>query len=167
MSRIRTAATGLVVRDGPVLLVKGNWPQPDTWLPPGGGQKLGEPLYRAVEREVLEETGDGGCRGGSPTTRSLAVLFGTSRTAIHRTLLKNRRLSWIFIRDPDFRAKAQRVLDLHARTFEGAPLGPDEYVLSSDEKISIQAAAAATLLGRVSLVAEDLGTVSWIMCGAR
>ncbi|MGW3201657.1 hypothetical protein ACWDBD_45430 [Streptomyces sp. NPDC001118] len=42
--------------------------------------------------------------------------------------------SWIFIRDPDFRAKARRVLDLYARTFEGAPLGPDEYVVSSDEK---------------------------------
>ncbi|WP_413751874.1 IS630 family transposase [Streptomyces sp. R-74717] len=47
--------------------------------------------------------------------------------------------SWIFIRDPNFRARAQRVLDLYARTFEGAPLGEDEYVLSSDEKTSIQA----------------------------
>ncbi|MFF1916837.1 IS630 family transposase [Streptomyces sp. NPDC058239] len=47
--------------------------------------------------------------------------------------------SWIFIRDPDFRAKAQRVLDLYARTFEGEPLGTDEYVVSSDEKTSIQA----------------------------
>ncbi|MFJ2582921.1 IS630 family transposase [Kitasatospora aureofaciens] len=47
--------------------------------------------------------------------------------------------SWIFIRDPNFRAKAQRVLDLYARTFEGVPLGEDEYVLSSDEKTSIQA----------------------------
>ncbi|MEU9303278.1 NUDIX domain-containing protein [Streptomyces sp. NPDC048269] len=57
MNRIRTAATGLVVRGGHVLLVRGTWPQPDTWLPPGGGQKLGEPLHRTVEREVLEETG--------------------------------------------------------------------------------------------------------------
>lgn len=47
--------------------------------------------------------------------------------------------SWIFIRDPNFRARAQRVLDLYARTFEGVPLGEDEYVLSSDEKPSIQA----------------------------
>ncbi|MFG2844505.1 IS630 family transposase [Kitasatospora sp. NPDC048296] len=47
--------------------------------------------------------------------------------------------SWIFIRDLDFRAKAQRVLDLYARTYEGEPLRPDEYVLSSDEKTSIQA----------------------------
>ncbi|MFD5300853.1 IS630 family transposase [Streptomyces mutabilis] len=47
--------------------------------------------------------------------------------------------SWIFIRDPDFRTKAQRVLDLYDRTFEGTPLGEDEYVLSSDEKTSVQA----------------------------
>jgi transposase len=47
--------------------------------------------------------------------------------------------SWIFIRDPDFRTKASRVLDLYARVWDGRPLGPDEYVISSDEKTSIQA----------------------------
>ena len=47
--------------------------------------------------------------------------------------------SWIFIRDPDFRAKASRVLDLYARIWHGRPLGPDEYVLCADEKTSIQA----------------------------
>ena len=47
--------------------------------------------------------------------------------------------SWIFIRDPDFAAKATRVLDLYARTYDGSALGPDEYVISSDEKTSIQA----------------------------
>jgi transposase len=47
--------------------------------------------------------------------------------------------SWIFIRDPDFGIKASRVLDLYARVWEGTPLGPDEYVISSDEKTSIQA----------------------------
>ncbi|WP_237534428.1 hypothetical protein [Streptomyces sp. SID3343] len=47
--------------------------------------------------------------------------------------------SWIFIRDPNFRAEAQRILDLYARTCEGEPLGEDEYVISSDEKTSIQA----------------------------
>jgi transposase len=47
--------------------------------------------------------------------------------------------SWIFPRDPDFRAKATRILDLYAGTFEGEPLGADEYVISSDEKTSIQA----------------------------
>ncbi|MGW1549095.1 transposase [Streptomyces sp. NPDC002346] len=47
--------------------------------------------------------------------------------------------SWIFITDPDFRAKAERVLDLYARTWEAVQLGEDEYVISADEKTSIQA----------------------------
>ena len=47
--------------------------------------------------------------------------------------------SWIFITDPDFRPKAARVLDLYARTWNGEPLGEDEYVISADEKTSIQA----------------------------
>jgi hypothetical protein len=47
--------------------------------------------------------------------------------------------SWIFIRDPDFRLKASRILDLYAGVWEGRPLGPGEYVISSDEKTSIQA----------------------------
>ncbi|MFF3985109.1 IS630 family transposase [Streptomyces sp. NPDC001797] len=47
--------------------------------------------------------------------------------------------SWIFITDPDFRAKAQRVLALYARTWQGTPLDADEYVISADEKTSIQA----------------------------
>jgi transposase len=47
--------------------------------------------------------------------------------------------SWLFIRDPDFAAKATRVLDLYARIFDGSLLGGGEYVISSDEKTSIQA----------------------------
>src|SRR3954454_22078170 len=47
--------------------------------------------------------------------------------------------SWIFPRDPNFAAKAARVLDLYARIFDGVPLGADEYVLSADEKSQLQA----------------------------
>jgi hypothetical protein len=47
--------------------------------------------------------------------------------------------SWIFPRDPDFGVKASRILDLYAAVWQGRPLGPDEYVISSDEKTSIQA----------------------------
>jgi transposase len=47
--------------------------------------------------------------------------------------------SWIFPRDPDFAFKASRVLDLYARTFHDVELGPDEYVLSADEKPGVQA----------------------------
>ena len=47
--------------------------------------------------------------------------------------------SWLFPRDPDFAEKAGRVLDLYERRWEGTRLGPREYVISSDEKTSIQA----------------------------
>ena len=47
--------------------------------------------------------------------------------------------SWIFPRDPDFGAKAARVLDLYAHRFDDTPLRPDEFVISADEKTSIQA----------------------------
>jgi hypothetical protein len=47
--------------------------------------------------------------------------------------------SWISIRDPDFATKAKRVLDLYARVWDGQPLGAEDYVISADEKTSIQA----------------------------
>ena len=47
--------------------------------------------------------------------------------------------SWIFPRDPDFGPKAARVLDLYARRFDDTPLRSDEFVISADEKTSIQA----------------------------
>jgi hypothetical protein len=47
--------------------------------------------------------------------------------------------SWIFPRDPDFAIKAGRVLDLYARQWQGRSLGEDEFVISADEKTSIQA----------------------------
>ena len=46
---------------------------------------------------------------------------------------------WIFPRDPAFATKAGRILDLYAREWEGAPLHPADFVLSADEKTSIQA----------------------------
>jgi DDE superfamily endonuclease len=46
---------------------------------------------------------------------------------------------WIFPRDPQFQAKAGRILDLYARTWQGRPLREDEFVVSTDEKTSIQA----------------------------
>jgi DDE superfamily endonuclease len=46
---------------------------------------------------------------------------------------------WIFPRDPAFAVKAGRILDLYAREWEGRSLKDDEFVLSADEKTSIQA----------------------------
>ena len=48
---------------------------------------------------------------------------------------------WIFPRDPQFARKAGRILDLYERVWEGRPLRDDEFVLSTDEKTSIQARA--------------------------
>jgi len=46
---------------------------------------------------------------------------------------------WIFPRDPDFAVKAGRILDLYARRWQGQPLGRNDFVISTDEKTSIQA----------------------------
>lgn len=45
---------------------------------------------------------------------------------------------WIFPRDPHFQAKAARILDLYARCWQGQALREDEFVISTDEKTSIQ-----------------------------
>jgi transposase len=47
--------------------------------------------------------------------------------------------SWIFMRDPDFAAKATRALELYAQRWDGAGLQAGEYVISADEKTRIQA----------------------------
>lgn len=46
---------------------------------------------------------------------------------------------WLLPRDPHFVAKAGRVLDLYAGSWQGAPLGPQDHLISADEKTSIQA----------------------------
>lgn len=46
---------------------------------------------------------------------------------------------WIFPRDPQFAAKASRILDLYARVWDETALQDDEFVMSADEKTSIQA----------------------------
>jgi transposase len=92
---------------------------------------------------------------GTPTSRwSLAdlreELLATglvdeiSTTTLWRWLAEDairpwRHRSWIFPRAPDFAAKAGRVLDLYERRFQGRRLGPGEFVISADEKTSIQA----------------------------
>jgi hypothetical protein len=48
---------------------------------------------------------------------------------------------WIFPRDPSFAVKAGRILDLYHRVWNGRRLKEDEFVLSADEKTSIQARA--------------------------
>jgi len=47
--------------------------------------------------------------------------------------------SWLFPRDPAFREKAGRVLDLYQRRFQDRRLRPDELVICADEKSQLQA----------------------------
>jgi hypothetical protein len=46
---------------------------------------------------------------------------------------------WIFPRDAHFGPKAAAILDLYAGLWQGHPLGDNDFVISSDEKTSIQA----------------------------
>jgi DDE superfamily endonuclease len=46
---------------------------------------------------------------------------------------------WIFPRDANFAEKAGPILDLYAGHWQGEPLGSKDYILSADEKTSIQA----------------------------
>jgi DDE superfamily endonuclease/Homeodomain-like domain len=67
-----------------------------------------------------------------------------SRSSIWRWLMQDalrpwRHHCWIFPRDPLFLELAGPVLDLYACRWQGQPLWADEYVLSADEKTSIQA----------------------------
>src|SRR5207248_7358922 len=73
-----------------------------------------------------------------------AELVAPSRSALWRVLIRDalrpwRYRSWIFPRDLHFLELAGPVLDLYACRWQGQPLWADEYVLSADEKTSIQA----------------------------
>jgi transposase len=66
-----------------------------------------------------------------------------SRSSVWRVLINDalrpwRYRYWIFPRDPHFLERAGPVLDLYACQWQGRPLWADEYVLSADEKTSIQ-----------------------------
>ncbi len=54
---IRTSAKALVIRDGCILAIKLRDQDGEFYIMPGGGQRAGELLPAAVEREVAEETG--------------------------------------------------------------------------------------------------------------
>lgn len=78
--------------------------------------------------------------------------------------------SWIFPRDPAFEEKAARVLDLYQGMWQGHPLKFNEFVISADEKTSIQARArrhpslapAPGLCMRVEHEYERKGSLSYL-----
>jgi len=93
----------------------------------------GVPLSRYslsdLAAEVAREVGDAAAPSRSSVWRWL----------IHDALRPWRHDCWIFPRDPLFLERAGPVLDLYACRWQGQPLWADEYVLSADEKTSIQA----------------------------
>ena len=93
---------------------------------------VGEPLSRWSVAEL-----------GSHV-RACGLTASLSDTTIWRWLNEDairpwQHRCWIFPRDPDFETKAGRILDLYQRLWKGRKLATDEFVLSADEKTSIQA----------------------------
>jgi hypothetical protein len=108
---------------------------------------LDQAVVQAIACEVVFET-------ERPLSRqSLADLTARAQTALekpisrstvwrmlHAVALKPWRYEyWIFPRDPQFVEKAEVILDLYAGFWQGMPLTPQDHILSSDEKTSIQA----------------------------
>lgn len=94
--------------------------------------RLGLPLARLHVPDIAAEV------------RSRGIVAEISGSTIWRWLSEDairpwRQRSWIFPRDPQFETKAGRALDLYARVWQGKPLGERDYVISADEKTSIQA----------------------------
>ena len=58
---------------------------------------------------------------------------------LHEDAIRPWSRCWIFPRDPHFQVKAGRFLDLYERRWQGQSLREDEFVISTDEKTSIQA----------------------------
>lgn len=94
--------------------------------------RSGVPLSRFSHDELAREVVERG------------IVARISATTVWRWLSQDairpwQHRSWIFPRDPDFAAKAGRVLDLYQGIWENEPLGEDDCVISADEKTSIQA----------------------------
>ena len=94
--------------------------------------KLGLPFSRFSVAEVARQA----VLRGIVIAISVATVWRYLREDAIRPWMHR---SWLFPRDPLFAEKAARVLDLYFRVFKGIPLGPNDYVISADEKTSIQA----------------------------
>jgi hypothetical protein len=94
--------------------------------------EFGKPLSRFTTRELAQLVVE---RGIAASISGMTVWRWLNEDAIKPWQYR----SWIFPRDPDFQEKAGVVLDLYHRIWNGRMLDKDEYVLSADEKTSIQA----------------------------
>ena len=119
----------------------------------------GAPLSRWSTSDIARQV----CRSGL----SASISGSTIWRWLHQDAIRPwYHRCWIFPRDPDFAAKAGRILDLYARTWNGKPLQDDEFVISADEKTSIQARRRVhpTLPPRPGLTARV--EHEYIRCGA-
>jgi hypothetical protein len=106
-----------------------------------------EAIIKAVACEAVAQT-------GLPLSRlSLADLTTRAHYALGKPISRStvwrvldgdaikpwRYEHWIFPRDPRFAEKAGVILDLYAGQWEGKALGPNDHIISADEKTSIQA----------------------------
>ena len=114
--------------------------------------ELGLPLSRLSSADIAREAVG---RGLVASISGVTVWRWLSADAIKPWLYR----SWISPRDPDFAQSAGRVIDLYHDLWQGEPLKADDYVISADEKTSIQArkrdSADAPTPGRSRRVESD------------
>ena len=104
-------------------------------------------LVKALACERVAETGEPISRQslGDLTRRAQKALGKViSRSTLSRILDKDaikpwQYKYWIFPRDPQFMEKAGPILDLYAGNWGGKPLESGDFIVSADEKTSIQA----------------------------
>ena len=108
---------------------------------------LDQALIHAMACETIAETQEPLSRQSladlvrrSQTTLGKPISRSTVWRMLHESAIKPWQYEhWLFPKDPRFAEKAGPILDLYAGRWEGQPLGPKDYVLSTDEKTSIQA----------------------------
>ena len=108
---------------------------------------LDQALLHAMACEVIAETEEplsrqslGDLVRRSQKTLGKKISRSTVWRMLHEAAIKPWQYEhWLFPKDPRFAEKAGPILDLYAGYWEGQPLGPKDYVLSMDEKTSIQA----------------------------
>lgn len=124
---------------------------------------LGRPLSHLTYREIADVAVQ---RGLAASISGATVWRWLTADAIKPWQYR----SWIWPRDPLFAEKAGRVLDLYHGVWEGMPLNRRDFVISTDEKTSIQArkrlvpttAPSAGRSGRVEHAYERQGALAYL-----
>jgi hypothetical protein len=124
---------------------------------------LGLPFSKLTHNEIARQAEK---QGIVASISGKTVWRWLSKDAIRPWCYRN----WIWPRDPNFEPKAARVLDLYHGIWEGTPLGDNDFIISSDEKTSIQArhrlkgtsAPTPGRYGRVEFEYERMGALAYM-----